>query len=157
MNLGITPVNPQYQNFNQQSMMQTDPRMQNIVREHTAAGVREKSLNRIKDCETCKNRTYQDKSSDGGVSMQSPTRLSPEQAGSAVRAHEREHASREAARAQEEGREVISNDIRIFTAICPECGKTYVSGGETRTVTAKHKDEQQGALSQPEKLLDILI
>jgi hypothetical protein len=81
-------------------------------------------------------------SNDSGVSFQSPTKLTPGQAAGAVPAHEREHQTREAARAKEEGREVISHTISIFTAICPECGRVYVSGGETRTLTRK-KDEEK--------------
>ncbi|MCL1988347.1 MAG: hypothetical protein FWG64_10325 [Firmicutes bacterium] len=86
-------------------------------------------------CQTCQNRRYVDQSDDGGVSFQTPTRLNPGQAASAVFAHEREHYTREANRADRENREVVSNTIRVFTSVCPECGAQYVSGGETRTVT----------------------
>ena len=92
------------------------------------------------ECATCSNRRYQDSSGDPVVSFKAPTKLSPGQAASAVYAHEREHYTREAAKASEENREVVSNSIRIFTDICPECGRVYVSGGETRTVT-KQKQE----------------
>ena len=92
------------------------------------------------ECQTCANRRYQDGSGDPGVSFKSPTKLTPNQAASAVPAHEGEHYSREAAKAESEGREVVSNSIRIFTDVCPECGKTYVSGGETRTITKQKED-----------------
>lgn len=95
----------------------------------------------IEECQTCKTRRYQDGSNDPGVSMKSPTNLSPGQAASAVFSHEREHYTREQAKAESEDREVIENSIRIFTAVCPECGKVYVSGGETRTMT-RNKNEQ---------------
>lgn len=157
MHLNVNPATPQYQNYNNASLIQADVRIQQAAEEKTSAGVRQKSLTALKDCETCKNRTYQDQSADGGVSMQSPTKLSPEEAASAVRAHESEHAFREASRAKEEGRDVISNTIRLFTAVCPECGKVYVSGGETKTVTANRPEEQQGLLSQPQRMMDILI
>jgi hypothetical protein len=91
-------------------------------------------------CYTCENRRYQDQSNDPGVSFQAPTKLSPNEAASAVVAHEREHAVREESKALEEGREVISNNIRIFTDVCSECGRVYVSGGETRTVTQQKED-----------------
>jgi hypothetical protein len=156
MQIGIMPAAPQY-NYEPANFIQTDPGMQNTVREHTTAGVRGKGITGIKDCETCKSRTYQDKSTDGGVSMQSPTHIAPEDSASAVMAHEREHATRDAAQAKSEGGEVIYNAIRLFTSVCPECGKTYVSGGESKTVTAKPEDQQQGSLSQPQQMMDILI
>jgi len=43
-------------------------------------------------CETCANRKYQD-GSDEMVSFKSAAHISPESAGSAVRAHEQEHVS----------------------------------------------------------------
>ncbi len=91
-------------------------------------------------CKTCESRSYQDESGDPGVSMKSPTKLSPAAAGSAVRAHEQEHVTRNQAKAKQEGREILSQTVSIHTGICPECGKTYVSGGTTRTVTAAKKE-----------------
>jgi hypothetical protein len=96
-----------------------------------------------KDCKTCQSRKYQDGSDDPGVSMKSPTHLSTAEAGAAVSAHENEHVVREQAKAAEEGREVVAESVRIFTAVCPECGKTYVSGGETTVVTRKKPDEKK--------------
>ena len=93
-----------------------------------------------KICHTCANRRYQDVSGDPGVSFKAPTKLTPDMAAGAVMSHEREHYTREASKAEQEGREVLSNEIRLFTSICPECGKTYVSGGETRTVTRKRAE-----------------
>ena len=45
------------------------------------------------ECETCKNRKYQDGSNESNVSFKSATHVSPEAAGSAVRAHEQQHVS----------------------------------------------------------------
>ena len=87
------------------------------------------------ECYTCDNRRYQDKSADGSVSFQTPTKISPEAAASAVRAHEAEHVRNEQQYAKEQGREVVSQSVRIMYASCNECGKVYVSGGETRTTT----------------------
>lgn len=86
-------------------------------------------------CETCEQRKYQDGSDDAGVSFKTPTRIDPGQVASAVRGHEMEHVYREQARAQREGRKVVSQSVTLHTAICPECGKAYVSGGTTRTAT----------------------
>lgn len=99
------------------------------------------------ECQTCKNRRYQDRSNDATVSFQAPTRLAPGAAEGAVRAHEQEHVSNEQARAAEEGRRVVSQTVSIQYAICPECGRSYVAGGTTTTVTKS--ELQPGASQQP--------
>lgn len=93
------------------------------------------------ECQTCKERKYQDGSNDPGVSFKTPTNVAPEQAATAVRGHEQEHVVREQAKAQREDREVVSQSVTYHTAICPECGKTYVSGGTTRTTTRSAEEQ----------------
>jgi hypothetical protein len=88
-----------------------------------------------KECQACKNRKYKDGSGDSTVSFQTPTKLSPAAAEVAVRAHEQQHVAHEQARAKEEGRVVVSQDVVIHYAICPECGRMYVAGGTTTTAT----------------------
>jgi hypothetical protein len=85
------------------------------------------------ECRTCANRKYVDGSSDSGVSFQSPTQIDPSQAASAVRSHEQEHVTRNAAKAESEGMDARST-VAIHMAICPECGRSYVSGGTTTTI-----------------------
>jgi len=87
------------------------------------------------ECSTCKNRKYVDGSDDLGVSFKTPTHISPENSGAAVMSHEQEHVSREGAKAQSQGRKVVSQSVRVYTAVCPECGRVYTSGGKTTTVT----------------------
>jgi len=87
-------------------------------------------------CATCDSRRYQDDSNDPSVSFQMPTHISPEQSAAMVRAHEYEHVANEQARADREGRRVISQTVTLHSAICPDCGRVYTSGGVTRTVTA---------------------
>lgn len=94
------------------------------------------------ECQTCKERKYQDGSDDPGVSFKTPTNIDPDQAPSAVRGHEMEHVYREQAKASREGRKVVSQSVTYHTAICPECGRAYVSGGTTRTVTAADTQPQ---------------
>ncbi len=101
------------------------------------------------ECQTCKERKYQDGSNDPGVSYKTPTNIDPSQAASSVRSHEQEHVTREQAKAQREGREVVSQSVTLHTAICPECGKVYVSGGTTRTSTRAQQAAQ--AYQQPEE------
>lgn len=102
-------------------------------------------------CETCEQRKYQDGSDDPGVSYQTPTRISPESAPSAVRGHEMEHVVREQAKAQREDRRVVSQSVTLHTDICPECGKVYISGGTTRTVTASNPTEPEPAQKEQEQ------
>lgn len=85
-----------------------------------------------KECQTCKNRKYKDGSNEM-VSFKSPQHVSPEGAASAVRAHEQEHVSNAYKKAAAENGKVIRASVSIHTAVCPECGRTYVSGGTTNT------------------------
>lgn len=83
-------------------------------------------------CQTCANRKYQD-GSDENVSFKAAAHISPEAAGSAVRAHEGEHVSNAYTKAAKKDGKVISASVSIHTSVCPECGRTYVSGGTTST------------------------
>ena len=103
------------------------------------------------ECQTCKERKYQDGSDDSSVSYQTPTHIDADYAPAAVRGHELEHVAHEQAKAQREDRKVVSQTVTLHTDICPECGRVYVSGGTTRTVTkadnteALAREEQDGA------------
>ena len=104
------------------------------------------------ECQTCRERKYQDGSDDPGVSFQTPTNIAPELAASAVRGHEQEHVTREQAKAQREGREVISQSVTYHTAICPECGRVYVSGDTTRTSTRAAQEQPAAEPAQSGRL-----
>ena len=98
------------------------------------------------ECQTCKNRKNQD-GSDEMVSFKSASHISPTASGSRVRAHEQEHVSNAYNKAEQNNGKVISATVSIHTAICPECGRTYVSGGETNTQIKYYNEEnpyQQG-------------
>lgn len=97
------------------------------------------------ECQTCANRRYQDGSDDASVSFQSPTRINPHTAAATVMSHEREHVVNERTNAEREDREVINQSVSLKYSTCPECGKMYVAGGETRTTT-KGKTEQKPEL-----------
>ncbi|NLK72806.1 MAG: hypothetical protein GX285_07310 [Clostridiales bacterium] len=103
-----------------------------------ANSVEGKEFERVEDepCQTCARRKYVDGSNDLGVSFKAGAHISPESAASAVRAHEYEHVGNRRAEAMREGKEIISQSVQIHTSVCPECGKTYVSGGTTRTLMA---------------------
>lgn len=104
----------------------------------------ETTLKGIKDpgeeCQTCKNRKYTDGSNEM-VSFKSPTHISPESAASAVRSHEQEHVSNAYSKAATGNGKVVRASVSIHTAICPECGRSYVSGGTTNTQIKYYNEE----------------
>ena len=53
-------------------------------------------------------------------------------AAGAVRAHEQEHVSNNSKEAEEKGLKTHST-VAIHSAVCPDCGRIYVSGGTTTT------------------------
>jgi hypothetical protein len=97
------------------------------------------------ECQTCKSRKYQDGSNDPGVSFKTPGHIDPGSSSSVVRGHEQEHVSNERAKALSEDRKVVAQSVTLFTSTCPECGRVYVSGGVTRTVTASVDNKTQGS------------
>ena len=59
--------------------------------------------------------------------------------------HEREHvanANEEAAK--DENATLVQASVTLHTAVCPECGRTYVSGGETTTQIKYQEDTPYG-------------
>lgn len=84
------------------------------------------------ECETCKNRKYQD-GSDEMVSFKSAAHISPQASASRVRAHEQEHVNNAHTKAAKAGGKVLAATVTLKTAICPECGTSYVAGGTTAT------------------------
>lgn len=92
------------------------------------------------ECQTCKRRKYQDGSDENNVSFKAAAHISPESAGAAVRAHEGEHVSNAYKKASQKNGEVLSATVSIHTAVCPECGRSYISGGTTHTMI-KYKNE----------------
>ena len=75
------------------------------------------------------------------VSFKSPAHISPESAASAVRSHEQEHVTNAYSKAATGNGKVVSATVSIHTSICPECGRSYVSGGTTDT-QIKYYDEE---------------
>ncbi|MDL2327043.1 hypothetical protein LJC64_00065 [Ruminococcaceae bacterium OttesenSCG-928-A11] len=102
------------------------------------------------ECQTCKNRTYQDGSNDAGVSFKTPQHVDPSVSAAVVSGHEQEHVVRNKAAAEAEGGEVISSRVVLHGDICPECGRHYIAGGTTYTTT-RHGGGggQQNAQNQP--------
>ena len=112
------------------------------------------------ECQTCKNRRYQDGSDDPGVSFKTAGKIDPASAEAVVRSHEYEHVNHNQAKAAREDKEIVYQSVVIKHGICPECGDTYVTGGQTTTVTRKASDERYSiGLKDNEqgKLLNVLV
>ena len=92
-------------------------------------------------CEKCRSRRYQDGSNDSRVSFQMPTVMDPVKARSRVMSHEMEHVRSEQHKAKQENKVVVSQSVRIMNDRCEECGRNYVKGGFTRTVTRPKLEE----------------
>lgn len=141
-----------YRRTQQEKQGGADP---SLSADGTQQGAKGKRAEGAQECRTCEGRKYQDGSDDPGVSFKTPTNISPEAASAAVRGHEQQHVTRERGKAAREDREVVSQSVTYHTAICPECGKSYTSGGTTRTVT-RGKQEQPEA-ETPAKRLDTYV
>ncbi len=107
-------------------------------------GEEEKVLGKVQgakkgECQTCKERKYQD-GSDEMVSFKAAAHISPESAASAVMAHEQEHVANAYKKAALGNGKVLQASVRLQMAVCPECGRSYVSGGST-TTTIKYKED----------------
>lgn len=95
------------------------------------------------ECQTCKERKYQD-GSDEMVSFKSAAHISPEASAARVRAHEQEHVSNAYKKATQGEGKVLQASVRLKTAICPECGRSYVAGGTTTTKIQYREDNPYG-------------
>ena len=93
------------------------------------------------ECQTCKERKYQDGSDEGNVSFKAAAHISPNAAGAVVRAHEGEHVANAYAKAEKNNGKVVNASVSIHTAICPECGRSYISGGTTNTQIKYYNEE----------------
>lgn len=85
------------------------------------------------ECQTCSERKYVDGSNECDVSFKAPGHIDPDMAFSVVSSHEREHVANAVQKSNKPGAKLIQASVRIKTAICPECGRSYVSGGVTST------------------------
>ena len=82
------------------------------------------------ECQTCKV----DGSYEGNVSFKAPGHIAPEASAGVVMSHEKEHVANAKREGNKPGNELISATVSLKTAICPECGRSYVAGGTTRTL-----------------------
>lgn len=84
------------------------------------------------ECLSCKTRKYQD-GSDEMVSFKSPSHIPASAAATIIRSHEQEHVSNAYKKAATQNGKVLNASVSLQRAVCTECGRSYVSGGTTRT------------------------
>ncbi len=106
------------------------------------AGMDEKMAKRLGkvECQACKERKYQD-GSDEQVSFKTATKIDPSAVEARVRGHEQEHVANAYDKAEQNGGQVVRASVRLSYAICPECGRSYCSGGVTDTAIKYSKDD----------------
>lgn len=104
------------------------------ITDKTASGDRTEKAAAKGECQTCKERKYIDGSDEGNVSFQAPGHIAPEASANVVMSHEKEHVANARREGNKPGNELVSATVSLKTAICPECGRSYVAGGTTRTL-----------------------
>lgn len=97
----------------------------------------------VVECATCASRTYQDESNEN-VSFKAAAHIDPASAGATVMSHEQEHVANAYGKAEKGNGQVVSTSVQLKTAICPECGRSYVSGGVTNSTIKYNEDNQYG-------------
>lgn len=93
------------------------------------------------ECATCASRKYQDGSNEGNVSFKAPGHIAPSASSGKVMAHEQEHVSNAVQKASKNNARLMAANVTLKTAICPECGRSYVAGGTTHTMIKYSKDK----------------
>lgn len=128
-------------NFSTNTNLNTNSANPNSGSEYSVNGFKKIDSNEdSKECETCKNRKYVD-GSDEMVSFKSAAHIAPEAAATRVRSHEQEHVSNAYKDAAQNNGKVLSASVRIKTDVCPECGRSYIAGGETATQIKYYNEE----------------
>ena len=97
---------------------------------------------------------YKDGSDDPGVSFKTATHIDPERAAYAIRAHEYEHVAHAKAEEARGEKEIISQSVTYKTDVCPECGRVYMSGGNTRTTYRSKPETYEAEKVQRGRFLD---
>ena len=125
----------QYQPYNFQSTPTAEASTSKSSEISTEANLSSKEIQSGEICQTCKERKYQDGSDDPSVSFKAAGHIDPDVSAAVVKSHEMEHVANEQASAKSKDKDVISQSVSLQTSVCPECGRTYVSGGTTKTTT----------------------
>ena len=107
----------------------------------------ERALKRagLEPCQECAKRKYQDGSNESDVSFKAPGHISPQASAATVMSHELEHVSNAYEKAAKNDGQVVRSTVTLQHAICPECGRSYISGGLTNTAIKYNVENPYGA------------
>lgn len=97
------------------------------------------------ECSTCASRKYVDGSNEMNVSFKSPGHISPQASAGMVKAHEMQHVGNAYSKASKDNGKVLQATVSLDYSRCPECGRSYVSGGETVTAIKYQKGNPYSA------------
>jgi len=147
---GITGNSP---NQSQYAMNMNAPyQIQSGMLLHNVNHLHESNISDIipEPCAVCEGRRYVDNSTDGSVSFQAPTHISPEASFSKVAAHEGEHLTNDRASAEARGMRVVSQTVTFHMDRCSGCGKIFKAGGKAETIAVRDMEENDPRL-KPER------
>lgn len=108
------------------------------------------------ECETCRNRQYQDGSNESDVSFKSPGHITPQASAARVMAHEQEHVANAYEKAEKGDGKVVAANVKLKTAVCPECGRSYVAGGETNTMIKYNESNPYGRAAKAQDAVKLI-
>lgn len=94
------------------------------------------------ECKTCQNRKYVDGSDENNVSFKTPGKIKPGESFAKVSAHERQHVTNAISKGNKPNAKLINASVSYKMGICPECGRSYVAGGLTRTQIRYSEDNK---------------
>ena len=103
-------------------------------------GTKETKETQKAECQTCKERKYMDQSNEGDVSFPAHTLTARGQAPALVMDHAGFLGLNGVAEAQKQNKRLVSVSVSLKTGVCPECGKTYIAGGTTRTKMLTYRE-----------------
>ncbi|MBO4996751.1 MAG: hypothetical protein J6D02_01995 [Lachnospira sp.] len=111
-------------------------------------------IEKQKECQTCARRKYKDGSDEADVSFKTPGHISPEDSAAKVMAHEQEHVANARQEATADNKQLLSATVSLKLGVCPECGRTYVAGGETNTTMKTTTYNENNPYEQARKTVE---
>ncbi len=118
--------------------------VQSSKEEPSAAEIKAMKRSGQVKCETCSTRMYQDGSNESDVSFKAPGHISPQSSASTVMAHEQQHVANAYQKAGSGNGQVVGATVSLKMATCPECGRSYVAGGQTNTAIKYNESTPYG-------------
>ena len=103
-------------------------------------GTKETKETQKAECQTCKERKYMDQSIVSDVSFPPPHLSAPGLAAQMFWTPAGVHVQTGCAHGKKQKTRLVSVSVSLKTGVCPECGKTYIAGGTTRTKMLTYRE-----------------